>query len=367
MRATITWFKYRPVRAIDGYFRMALGARTATLSGMSESRMRRGVRRFAAPAIGVLALLIAAPPASGAFPGAPGPIAYSKIVPGETEFGHAGGLFAHPPLLGQPPLQLTGNPTDESPAYSANGRLIAFASSRNDPDAGEKGGERIFVMRSNGRGIRQVTPGAFEFSDSNPSFSPNGRRIVFQRYRPKTRTTHIFSVRINGRGLRQLTRGRSVDSEPTYSPNGRWIAFVSNRRRRGSGGSDIFSMRPNGRHVRMLVGGPSRDFAPDVSPEGRRIAFASDRGGTAANVFVKRIGRRSRVRRLTSGTGPCPVEGCYANPSWSPNGRQIAVWRRTEAAFAIAVIPANGGGGIQVFENNGASFLGPPAWGPSPR
>ena len=330
--------------------------------------MARGLRTVAVPAIGVLALLIAAAPARSAFPGTPGPIAYSKIVPGETEFGHAGGLFAHPLLLGQPPLQLTGNPTDDDPTYSADGRLIAFASLRNAPDAGEKGGSRIFVMRSDGRGVRQVGPGAFGFADSNPSFSPNGRRIVFQRYTPSRQSTHIFSVKLNGRGLRQLTRGRSADAEPTYSPNGRWIAFVSNRAgRRSGGGSDIFSMRPNGRHVRMLVGGPARDFAPDVSPDGRRVAFASDRGGTTANVLVKRIGRRSRVRRLTSATAPCAAEGCYTNPSWAPNGRRIAVWRRTDSAYAIAVIGANGGGGVQVFEDNGASFLGPPAWGPRPR
>ena len=333
---------------------------------MSGGKLLRGFRLVAVSAIGMFAPLVAAAPAWAAFPGVPGPIAYSKIVPGETEFGHAGGLFAHPPLLGQPALRLTENPTDESPGYSANGRLIVFASLRNTPDAGEKGGAHIYVMRSSGGGVRQVT--RWEgFSDSNPSLSPNGRLIVFQRYRPSRRSTQIFSVGVNGRGLRQLTRGRSVNSEPTYSPNGNWIAFVSNRRRSGSGASDIFSMRPNGRRVRMLVGGPARDFAPDVSPDGRRIAFASTRDETGANVFVKRIGRRSRVRRLTSAAGPCSAEGCYTDPSWAPNGRQIAVWRRTESAYAIAVTAANGGGGVQLLENNGASFLGPPAWGPRPR
>lgn len=329
--------------------------------------MGRGLRLVAAPVIGMLALLIAAAPAWAAFPGRPGPIAYSKIVPGETEYGHAGGLFAHPPLLGQSPRRLTENPTDGSPAYSANGRLIAFESLRNTPDAGEKGGSHIFVMRSDGSGVRQLTRGE-GFSDSNPSFSPNGRIVVFQRYRPSRRATHIFSVRVGGGGLRQLTRGRSADSEPTYSPNGRWIAFVSNRRRGGpNGGGDIFSMRPNGRHVRLLVGGPDRDFGPDVSPDGRRIAFASNRDGTGANVFVKRIGRRPRLRQVTHGNGTCSTDRCYTDPSWAPNGQQIAVWRRTDSTYAVAVVRANGRGGIQVFEDNGASFLGPPAWGPSPR
>jgi Tol biopolymer transport system component len=326
---------------------------------MLEGKMGRGLRLVAAPAIGVLALAIAAAPAWGAFPGRPGPIAHLKTIPAENEYAHAGGLVAHPPRLAQPPRPLTANPTDDRPAYSANGRLIAFESLRNTPDAGEKGGDHIFVMRSDGSGVRQLTRGE-GFSDSNPSFSPNGRLIVFQR--SSRRGTHIFRVRAGGGGLRQLTRGRSADSEPTYSPNGGWIAFVSNRRRRGpSGGGDIFSMRPDGRHVRLLVGGPDRDFAPDVSPDGRRIAFASDRDGAGANVFVKRIGRRPRVRRLTSG------DNGYTDPSWAPDGRQIAAWSRTDSTSAIVVIGANGGGGVQVLENGDASFLGPPAWGPRPR
>jgi Tol biopolymer transport system component len=315
--------------------------------------MGRGLR-LTLPVIGMLALLIAAAPAWGAFPGRPGPIAYAKLFPAENEYEHGGGLVAHPPRLGQSPRPLTSNPTDGSPAYSANGRLIAFESTRNARGEIEKSGNHIFVMRSDGSGVRQLTRGE-GFSDSNPSFSANGKLVVFQRYRPSRRATHIFSVRVSGRGLRQLTRG----SEPTYSPNGRWIAFVR--------GGDIFSMRPNGRHVRLLVGGPDRDFAPDVSPDGRRIAFASTRTGTGANVFVKRSGRRPRVRQLTRSNGTCSTDGCYTDPSWAPDGRQIAVWGRTNSTYAVVLIRANGRGGVQILENNGASFLGPPAWGPSPR
>ena len=325
--------------------------------------MGRGLRLVAAPIIGVLALLIAAAPAWGAFPGRPGPIAYAKVFSGETEAEYAGGLVAHPPRLGQSPQPLTGNPTDDSPSYSKDGRLIAFESTRNAPGEVEKSGNHIFVMGSDGSGVRQLTRGE-GFSDSNPSFSPNGKLVVFQRYRPSRRATHIFSVRVGGGGLRQLTRGRSANSEPTYSPNGKWIAFV----RRG----DIFSMRPNGRHVRLLVGGRNREFDPDVSPDGRSIAFASNRGGTGANVFVQRIGRRGGVRQVTRSNGTCSTDRCYTDPSWAPNGRHIAARRKTQSTFAVVVIRANGRGGVQVFEGGTSKegccdYLGPPGWGPRPR
>lgn len=335
--------------------------------------MGRGLRLVAVPIIGVLAMLIAAAPAWGAFPGRPGPIAYAKLLPAENEYEHAGGLVAHPPRLGQSPRQLTDNPDDGGPTYSADGRMIAFESTRNAPGETEKSGNHIFVMRSDGSGVRQLTRGE-GFSDSNPSFSPNGKLVVFERYRPSRRSTHIFRVRVGGGGLRQLTRGRSTDSEPTYAPNGKWIAFVSTRGRRGrNDDSNIFSMRPNGRHVRLLVGGGRRDFAPDVSPDGRRVAFASNRNGTGANVFVKRLGRHPRVRQVTRGNDT------YTDPSWAPDGRQIAVWRKTrsvhevvQSTYAVAVIRANGRGRMAVFEKafsqeGCCEFVGPPGWGPRPR
>lgn len=325
--------------------------------------MGRRIRLVAAPLVGVLALLIVVVPAWGAFPGEPGPITYAKTIPAESAYEHAGGLVAHPPQPGTSPLPLTRNPTDDSPAYSADGRLIAFESLRSAPDAGEKGGADIFVMRSDGSGIRRVTR-EFGASDSNPSFAPNGRRIVFERYIPAKRSTQIYSVKPNGKGLRQLTRGRSANSEPTYAPNGRWIAIVSNRGRSGGGGgTDIFSMRPNGSRVRLLVGGPGRDSGPDVSPDGRRIAFASDRGGGGTNVFVKRFGRRPLLRRLTHSNPRCS-EGCYAAPSWAPDGRRIALLR-TGSADGIVTIRANGGG-EQTLEDSDGAFLGAPAWGPRP-
>ncbi len=333
--------------------------------------MGRRLRLVAGPAIGMLALLIAAVPAWGAFPGRPGPIAYQKVFTGETEAEYAGGLVAHPPRLGRSPQPLTEEPTDASPSYSADGQLIAFESKRHT--AGERRGSHIFVMRSDSSGIRQLTSGD-DYSDSDPSFSPNGKLVVFERYQPSTSARHIFRVRVDGGGLRQLTSGRPVDTEPAYSPNGKWIAFVSDRNPKSPGdSSNIFSMRPNGGHVRLLVGGRLKEFDPDVSPDGRRIAFASSRhqpGG--ANVFVAQIGRRNRVRQLTRSNGTCSEDRCYTDPSWAPDGRHLALWRKTKSTFAVVVVRANGRGGVQVFEGGTSKegccdYLGPPGWGPSPR
>ena len=292
--------------------------------------MGRRLRLVAGPAIGMLALLIAAVPAWGAFPGRPGPIAYQKVFTGETEAEYAGGLVAHPPRLGRSPQPLTEEPTDASPSYSADGQLIAFESKRHT--AGEK--------------ARQPHLRHAQRQQRNQAADQRGRllrlRPVVLAEREAGRLRAVSAVDVgpstsSGSGSTAAGCGSSpaadpVDTEPAYSPNGKWIAFVSDRNPKSPGdSSNIFSMRPNGGHVRLLVGGRLKEFDPDVSPDGRRIAFASSRhqpGG--ANVFVAQIGRRNRVRQLTRSNGTCSEDRCYTDPSWAPDGRHLALWRKTQ-------------------------------------
>lgn len=313
------------------------------------------------------AMAVSAAPAQAAFPGKPGPIAYAKVFVGETEAEYSGGLVAHGPHPDQSPRPLTEG-FDSNPTYSADGQWIAFASKRHT--RGERRGGHIFVMRSDGSGVRQLTGGE-EHWDSNPSFSPDGRLVVFERYRPSERARHIYRIRIDGSGLRQLTRGRSADSDPSYAPNGRWIAFVSDRKPGGrNDSSNIFSMRPNGRQVQLLVGAPRGEFDPDVSPDGRRIAFASNRD-RRVNVFVKRIGRRHPVRQITRSNGACSTDRCYTDPSWAPDGRHIALWRKTKSTTAVVVTRANGprrdeGARKGVQQGGLLRIHRPPGLGPAP-
>ncbi len=320
-------------------------------------------------------MLLAVAPARAALPGRAGPIAYQKIFTDEAEQESAGGLIARPPRLEGTPWQLTEDPTDASPSYSADGSLIAFESKRHTE--GERRGTHIFVMRSDGGEIRQLT-GGDRYSDSNPSFSPDGKRIVFERHQPSTRSTHIFAVGLGGGTPRQLTGGRGTDSEPVYAPNGRWIAFASTRHPRGrQDEGDIFSMRPDGSRVRLLVGGRRREFGPDISPDGRRVAFVSNSHEREVNVFVTRVGRRrQRPHRLTHSHGTCGEDRCYTDPSWAPDGRHLAVWRKSRSlheavhsTFAVVVVRADGRGREKVFDSGSSQegccdFIGPPAWGP---
>lgn len=324
----------------------------------------RLLRRAALPAIALAALVLAAS-AQAAFPGAPGPIAYAKTTFDEIET--SGGIFAHGPSKKDAAQQLTEDPRDGSPSYSPNGRLIVFSGNR---DPGETRGTHIYAMRSDGSAIEQLTSGSFY--DSNPSFAPDGRLVVFDRGSANGGVTHIFSVSIDGSGLRQISDDQGSDSDPTFTPNGRRIVFASNRDSSGRRDrSNILSMRPDGSQIRLLIGGPRSEYEPDVSPNGRKIAFASNRDH-GPNLFVARIDG-THVRELTHSRHDCFSSACYDSPSWSPDGKHIAFLSSGRYSSSVDVMRADGRGFSKEFDGGGTeeegfgSGVGAPSWGPRPR
>lgn len=314
----------------------------------------------------VAGVLFAAAPAHGAFPGKPGPIAYSFVQINEGE--DSGGLQSHGPRRRDLAHQLTDDPGDSSPSYSADGRSIAFSGNR-DPGP-ERRGAHIYVMSRSGAGVRQLTSGAFY--DSNPAFSRDGRTIVFDRTALNGGPAQIYSVPVAGGTERAITAGGGSSYDPTFTPNGRRIVFVSNRRSSGRRDrSNIFSMRPNGTGVRLLIGGPRNELDPDVSPNGRWIAFASNRNH-GPNLFVARINGR-HVRQLTHSRHDCFGSACYTNPAWAPDGKHIAYLATGRYSSSIDVIRADGRGSSKEFDSGGTeeegfgSRVAAPSWGSRPR
>jgi len=112
--------------------------------------------------------------------------------------------------------------------WSPNGRQIAFVGNR--PRGGPcpcKDNSDIYVMNADGSGTRRLTHNVGY--DGEPAWSPDGRRIAFQSKRRVGGNGEIYVMNADGSGKRNLTRNPAQDGRPSWSPDGRRIAFVSNR------------------------------------------------------------------------------------------------------------------------------------------
>lgn len=143
-------------------------------------------------------------------------------------------------------------------------------------------------------------------------------------------------------------------STPVWSPDGRRLAFVQLDRR---GNSDIMILDLETGRSRRLTDGNGINTEPSWNPNGTQMAFTSDREGGPQVYLMQDDG--SNLRRLTG-------EGLYnASPAWSPNGAMVAYVSRFEGKFDLFVYKLGEGKAYQI--TTGVSTSESPAWSPDER
>ena len=132
---------------------------------------------------------------------------------------------------------------DTSPHYSPDGRRIVFNSDRG-------GSQQIYVMDADGGRVKRISFGRGRYA--TPVWSPRGDLIAF------TKMTggkfYIGVMDVDGKGERLLVEGFLVES-PTWSPNGRVIMFFRETPVSKKGGivSKLYSIDLTGFNERELV------------------------------------------------------------------------------------------------------------------
>lgn len=184
-------------------------------------------------------------------------------------------------------------------------------------------------------------------------WSADGRRLAATWVQgERTRLVGLFGP-VQGETPAEGTGLPLADGEAgwaSWSPDGLWVTYAAG----AAGARDIVRARPDGTGPENLTQHAADDFDPAYSPDGRRLVFVSTRDGGTPRLHVM-DGDGGDVRLLADLPGP------VRHPTWSPDGRTLAVEVRELGEETVYLVSADGRG----FGRLGTGRL--PAWYPDSR
>jgi Tol biopolymer transport system component len=273
-------------------------------------RSERSNPMFKKSAVGIVLALIALVVPAAASAASSGAIVFSKVSEDHRVYEEEGKVL--PPKAPEGGLfavksghlnQLTDNPADSEPSFSADGHTIAFV----------REGD-VYVMRADGSGQKQLTTG--KEIDSRPLVSPNGRYVLFQRTATKGQPRDLYTVRTAGGTPHALAPSPADEHEASFSPDGCTIAFVRTvESPLGGTADDLFTVRPAGIKLRRMTRTPTIDeFAPRDLDE--TIVYSRGESGEGPSAYADIYAmdeKGNHVRKLIAGAGSAYVEDATAN------------------------------------------------------
>jgi Tol biopolymer transport system component len=157
--------------------------------------------------------------------------------------------------------------TDErgsDPTVSRAAKRLAYSRVVNDDDIWQ------FEV---GRGAKKLI--ASTASDAIPAFSPDGKKIAFGSSR--SGTMQVWVSNADGSSPVRLTNAKRFAGSPRWSPDGRWLAYDSQD---ADPQWDIYVIEAAGGQPRRITNHPADDHVPSWSPDGKWIYFGSNRTGS---------------------------------------------------------------------------------------
>ena len=214
---------------------------------------------------------------------------------GTLAFDLLGDIYTIPATGGIPTRIAEGLPFETQPRFSPDGRRIAFTSDRG-------GGDNIWIMNADGSDKRQMSKEDFRLLNQ-ASWSPDGRFIAAKKHFTTGRslgTGEVWLYHVSGGGGVQLVKKPNEQhqkelGEPTFAPDGKYIYFTRNIT---PGATFQYAQDSNGEifnieryeidtgKTEAVVTGAGGAVRPTPSPDGKKIAFVR-RERTKSKLYVK--------------------------------------------------------------------------------
>ena len=165
----------------------------------------------------------------------------------------------------------SGDFDDQAPAWSPDGKWLAFSSKRTMPDPDRNYDSNIFVVSADdtnkGEHLTQVTtnPGA----EAQPAWSPDGKWITYvTQLDPKLleySTKHVAVSPATGGEAKVLTKAFDrMASDPRFSPDGKFIYFEAD----DDGTQNLCKVPAGGGDVTRVIGGRRMLYSYTVAKNG---------------------------------------------------------------------------------------------------
>jgi Tol biopolymer transport system component len=227
--------------------------------------------------------------------------------------------------------------TSVSPAlatFPGEDGVIAFDAPSVNPLTGEVGPGQIWLINADGSDKRQLTnlaDGAYR-----PAWAPDGQRLAFESH------GNLWIVNADGSGLYRVTPDDgNFYSAPTFAPDGNTLALLAYSTRKFQEGEEntnitpgVYAIDVNGNGFHLLRANSSN---PSWSPDGSEIAFESTEDETGTKIFVmNRDG--TNAHQLTS------TPRTQVHPDWGPDGRIAFVGNGGSSSSTIYVVNRDGSG-----------------------
>jgi dipeptidyl aminopeptidase/acylaminoacyl peptidase len=165
----------------------------------------------------------------------------------------------------------SGDFDDQSPAWSPDGKWLAFSSKRTMPDPDRNYDSNIFVVASDntdrGEHLTQITTNAG--AEAEPAWSPDAKWITYvTQLEPKLleySTKHVAVSPATGGAAKVLTKSFDrMASAPRFSPDGKFIYFIAD----DDGTQNLCKVPASGGEVTRVIGGRLMLYSYTVAKNG---------------------------------------------------------------------------------------------------